>query len=64
MARPRVAPVQRVALRRTLALLAPALVAALVAVAPAGAVAHPGPAGALPPRPGLAGPARRRSSCV
>ncbi|MGY4909926.1 hypothetical protein [Micromonospora aurantiaca (nom. illeg.)] len=47
MPRPRVAPVRRVALRRTLALLAPALVAALVAMAPAGAVAHPGPAAAL-----------------
>ncbi|WP_433494919.1 hypothetical protein ACQP26_03425 [Micromonospora sp. CA-248089] len=47
MARPRVAPDRWVALRRTLALLTPALVAALVAVAPAGAVANPGPAAAL-----------------
>ncbi|WP_431876892.1 hypothetical protein [Micromonospora marina] len=47
MARLRVRPSRRVALRRTLTLLAPALVAALVVVAPVGAVAHPGPAAAL-----------------
>ncbi|MEU9511431.1 hypothetical protein [Micromonospora sp. NPDC048169] len=47
MPRPSVAPDRRAAFRRTLAVLAPVLVAAMVAVVPAGAVAHPGPAAVL-----------------